>query len=318
MTDPGLTLAVKDKGFVACSEVFGDKRFVIPKSVPVKVDLDYVTPTVAIEGNRPVKIDAVVEDLSPLTWTVVAGYYATEVGAVYLRREYRLADEVVSGLVAITAPDLGATACVPRPVNGKPLVVMVPPAFDPAPAETSCVAMSADGSAAAFKIWSKSTREGEADVPNTIKWFGPGPVPAINLSCLAPKCKPAGTAAGSGGAAWPGLRALPGCWGMMAAGTVRAAPMRKGQSWPRPEKMAPANNGPKMRAIEPTAMFSPSMAPWAAYSRARAAPPAVWATDEGTNGLAAPIPSSEIRSAQDRRNLIQKNGRPEGRPFLLG
>ncbi len=205
LSDESLALALKDKGVAVCSEVFGDDRFVIPKSVPVKVDLDYVTTKVSIEGNRPVKIDAVVDDPFQRTWNVVAAYYATDVGSVYLRREHKVGDGIVTGLVAINAPDLGQTLCVPRPVNGKPLVTTVPPAFDPAPPETSCVAMSADGTAAAFKVWSKSTREEEDDQPNTIVWFGPGAAPAIDLSCLARKCKPAEQAALSEAAAKLGV-----------------------------------------------------------------------------------------------------------------
>src|SRR5690606_28842117 len=48
---------------------------------------------------------------------------------------------------------------------------------------------------------------------------------------------------------------------MAAAGTVRTAPTRKGQFGPTAEYSAPATMGPTMRAIEPAAMFSPSMAP---------------------------------------------------------
>ena len=48
---------------------------------------------------------------------------------------------------------------------------------------------------------------------------------------------------------------------MIAAGTVRAAPTRKGQSWPTKVNRAPAPIGPTIRAIDPEAMFRPSMAP---------------------------------------------------------
>lgn len=54
-----------------------------------------------------------------------------------------------------------------------------------------------------------------------------------------------------------------------AAGTVKSAPIRKGQSCPRPENRPPATMGPKMRATELEAMLSPSMAPCRSGGEAR-------------------------------------------------
>jgi len=180
LSDETLVLAAKDKGFGLCAEVFGDKSFVIPKEVPVQVTADFRSLQVGVEGNRPVLID--LRDK-----TLTGSYYAVENGAVY----FRINDATGPLLEVVNAPDLGQTACVPRPLNGKPLVTTVPPPFDPAPPESSCVAMSADGTAAAFKIWSTTTKEGDKDEPNHIEWFGPGAKPAIDLSCMARKCKPA-------------------------------------------------------------------------------------------------------------------------------
>src|SRR5690606_39309352 len=55
--------------------------------------------------------------------------------------------------------------------------------------------------------------------------------------------------------------ARPALIALAAAGRVRAAPTRKGQSGPTAEYSTPATMGPTIRAIEPAAMLSPSMAP---------------------------------------------------------
>src|SRR5690606_29742900 len=56
-------------------------------------------------------------------------------------------------------------------------------------------------------------------------------------------------------------KARPAFTAMIAAGTVRAAPIRNGQSCPKAENSAPAAIGPAIREAELAAMFSPSMAP---------------------------------------------------------
>jgi len=206
LADESLAMVLTDKGLAVCAEVLGDNRFVIPKTVPVKVDLEVITTLVSIEGNRPVRIDARGEGGTQLTWNVVAAYYSTDIGSVYLRRTLEQAGEVEAALVMVNAPDLGQSLCVPRPVNGKPLVTTTAPAFDPAPRESSCVAMTADGRAAAFKVWASDTREG--DTPNKIIWVGPGATPkapAVHLDCMARKCKPAEQAALAEEAAKAGL-----------------------------------------------------------------------------------------------------------------
>ena len=88
---------------------------------------------------------------------------------------------------------------------GKPLVAAAPPVFDAEPEQASCVAMSADGAAAAFRVWKAVRDKSEPGEANRIKWFGPGKAPAADLACLARKCTPEQAAAVTQAASAAGL-----------------------------------------------------------------------------------------------------------------
>jgi len=187
-SDEALLGAIKNKGLVACRT---SGPGVIDKAVPVHVSGNDKTITVRIEGNLPVEIP-VRRDIFHLE--LVAVYWSPDVGRLYLRTAHTQDREGLEGMsVLVVEPaSLGASGCVPRPI-GAQLVAAPPPKFDPAPGEVSCVAMTADGSMAAFKTWAidRMPEGGSGGKANTIEWFGQGEAPDIDLACMARRnCKP--------------------------------------------------------------------------------------------------------------------------------
>lgn len=181
--DENFVEAVEGAQLAPCSEVAGAEAR-IEREVPITVRSDDRTATIAVDGNHPVTVELAHETGR---WGLESTYFAADRGDVYLR----LSDEDDEGrfaLAVVTAVELGQSECVPRPVKDKPLKDPNPPPFSAGPPETSCVAMTADGTRAAFKTWRISRIEGEQSVPNAIEWFGPGAVtPEIDLSCMAYK-----------------------------------------------------------------------------------------------------------------------------------
>jgi hypothetical protein len=86
---------------------------------------------------------------------------------------------------------LGLAPCAARPTA--PAAPALPdgrPArLDPTAAEADCLATTADGRHAAF-LMTRSDRfdESEAGAMRAVRWFGPEPLPAVDLSCLAASC----------------------------------------------------------------------------------------------------------------------------------
>ena len=186
LADTVLGGVVASNTFVSCATVVGEGEVLtVPKFVPVQIKRQAFEALVEIEGNRPVKIALGRDEYR--AFKVASAYYSDEVGALYLR----LVDEAEVALARVPALDLGNSVCVPRPVSGKPIAEPTPPPFDPLPATTSCVAMTADGKAAAFRTWTKANSDRGDDVPNKIVWHGEGALPKIDLSCMARRCKPA-------------------------------------------------------------------------------------------------------------------------------
>lgn len=186
-SEESLLGAIKGKGLVACRT---SGPGVVDKPVPIHVSGNDKAITIGIEGNLPVTIDAR-RDIFHLALQAV--YWSPDVGRLYLRVAHTQdAGALESMSVLVVEPSaLGASGCVPRPI-GPQLLAADAPAFNPAPAEVSCVAMTADGTMAAIKTWAidRMPEGGSGGKANSIEWFGEGTAPEIDLACIAKRnCK---------------------------------------------------------------------------------------------------------------------------------
>jgi len=156
----------------------------VPKSVPIGIQSHDYEVEVGIAGNKPVILPARYEYGS---YVVEATYWSPDHGAVYLHLTPRDDGGPPDKIYVVDGAALGDPECLPRPLAGKPITPVEPPAFNPAPPEVSCVAMTADGKQAAFKTWASDTSpDGQNDGrPNAIEWFGEGAPPDIDLTCMA-------------------------------------------------------------------------------------------------------------------------------------
>jgi hypothetical protein len=169
--------------FVPCHDTLGGKDVnVLEKPVPITVAGSDDMLFVGIADNAPVTFHKS-GDLADVTFETA--YWADDIGATFVRVAELNRGFDGSRLIAIGATELGHSMCVPRPNGPKAVAVEPPPAFDPAPASPSCVAMTANGRMAAFKIF----RTGEGAAPNEVVWFGRGAPPDIDLTCLVRSCK---------------------------------------------------------------------------------------------------------------------------------
>lgn len=93
----------------------------------------------------------------------------------------------------VTAFELGLAPCVPAP-TGAPAPASSPPAFEPW-AKDGCLAMTADGTKAAFLLhddYEHPFEESPTRHESEVRWVGPGKAPALDLGCVAKKaCAPA-------------------------------------------------------------------------------------------------------------------------------
>jgi hypothetical protein len=165
---------VMKTAFAACNDPFEVETIEIPKSVPITV-ADGVD--VSIAGNVPVHIDTAHESFHDF---LRAAYWADEIGTIVIVTNNQ---ENLYTLTAIAPHHLGdvAGACLARPQGKK--AEATPPAFTPR--SDGCIAMSADGKHAAFALWEEEGGDNDARVPKGVQWFGEGPAPALDLTCLA-------------------------------------------------------------------------------------------------------------------------------------
>ncbi|MFO0751539.1 MAG: discoidin domain-containing protein [Myxococcota bacterium] len=183
--DTELLDAVKSLRLVGCQTTLaadGGAPFSVPKPVPVEVRKDGGDIVAQIAGQKAL---VVVPQQGESAYTVTAAYWSPDVGNMFLR-VVEAADGGKLLTAVVSAVELGASECVPRPAEGKPLGGP-PPAFNIA--ATGCVAMTADGQAAAFKRFYVDKNDSSQSRANSIEWFGPGAKPDIDLSCMARGCK---------------------------------------------------------------------------------------------------------------------------------
>ena len=190
LSDPELVKRLRSKGYVLCNAaaVGGDGTINIPKLVPIVVRAaDTHRVEVGIAGNLPVSLTLQGE----LGFSLEHAYWNEAVGpvvVVYEQSNGGDSDEDDYAFVAPTA--LGEPACARRLTMAVPVTPAAPPAFEPVKAGKSCVAMTADGMSAAIDTYYKNRMPegGGAAPPTGINWYGPGPAPAIDLSCMQRGC----------------------------------------------------------------------------------------------------------------------------------